>query len=228
MLTNLDMNRLNFVLPLGRRFSIAAMLIFKYINILGVVNGLSPLNGTYDQQYSLNLTYSDTIDTFDCFSHISDPNEENKSTEIIQLFSAFDGEMYINYYKEINHYQFSRAYRDVYSKTVCNYYYAICKSIIPFELNICSFDVKCDYGPDKVLHRERYPLIDAMYRSNEVVNFCNKIICGLMFSTHMHFDIYGRYFNRCLDFENEFELDFSNLSKTWNSKILNFRKCFSL
>ena len=232
MLKELDSARFNFCLQTGRRFYVACKLIEKYTELLDVsdstsLNGISGLtsNRNFNEDIRFNSCHSG--DGFDPFDIYSDPDEGTPS-EVYELFSIFDSDFFINIYTNINYYQFSRKYRRMYSPTVMKAFYAASLCIVPIEINNRNCSVKCNYGPDRKLKEDRLPLIDCLYRSNEMIDFANKLISSIMLSTHLYYWIYSYIGSEQIRSENSFADEFRRFNTTWNSKIMDLRKCFSL
>lgn len=228
MITKLDPSRLNFVLPIGRRFYTACMMLLKYMDFLCVTYGSTYVNG-YDSETSnrsIQLDFTSYSNTFDPFGGIQDPDRRNEDTEVIQLFNLLNGEMFLNVYRKLNYYQFTKFYKDKYARQVSDSYYAISKTIVPIEINICEILVKCIDGKDKFLTNERYPLIDALCKSDEVVEFIDRLTSALMFSTQLYTDLQMRFAEYKIGSTVDFSVVHRLLEDTWNVSVLDITKCF--
>ena len=228
MIKKLDTARLNFVLPIGRRFYTACMMLLKYMDLLCVTSGFAYVNG-YDPEEnnrSIEFCFASYSDVFDPYGGIQDPDRRNDDTELIQLFKLLRGEMFLNVYRKLNYYQFTKYYQDRYVRLVSDSYYVISKTIVPIEINVCNILVKCNSGEDEFLTDTRYPLIDALCESDEVVEFIDRLTSALMFSTHLYTDLQMRFAQDKIGSFIDFSIVHKLLEDTWDVSVLDIAKCF--
>ena len=240
MIRTLDMPRFNFCLQTGRRFYVACKLFEKYTELLGgsdsiSLNGVSGLTRNRNFREDVRISYSDDRDLFEPYDEDYIDPKGLPPTEAYEFFCMFDYELYMNLYTNVNYYQFSMNYRNIYSLPVRKLFYTATSCIIPIEVNIKNFSIKCNYkfssgNPDeeRLPLFKRLPLIDCLYRSDEMIDFVNKLISAMMFSTHLYYLVYANFGREQVRSETNFSEGFKKFNETWKSKILNLRKCFSL
>lgn len=226
MLKELDSTRLNFVLTVGRRFWTACSMLLKYFKNINMSDEYASLNGNYiDNRTNDVRIYFDHEDgVFNPFSGWDGDSNDSEDTQVYQLFSMIDHGMYFNVYEHINYDQFYDRYQDLYSERIASMYYAISTCVVPVEANVIDLKVKTITGRPKYIYAERYPLIDVLYRSNEMVEFVKYLTSILMFSTHMYTVMYGDISKRISD---DHINPYMSISQTWDLNMIHFKKFFS-
>ena len=234
MLTKLNSQRLNFVLPIGRRFWTACAMLLRHFKNIKISDTSASLNGNYfsevvEEQVNNAKIYFDHEDgIFDPFSSCNVVSSDPEQSQVYQLFAIFDNEMFLNVYDYINLDEFLDRYLEDYSKDVALTYYAASKCIIPIEANICNFKIKTNSGRPKYLSGERYPLIDVMYRSDEMVNFIKYLTSIMMFSSHMFYVMYNDISENISDTRrNCSDWKYYSISNTWDPNMIHFSDFFS-
>lgn len=219
MLKELDIQRFNFCLGLGRRFYVLCRLLSRYAENIGIEKRIC-LN--YPPELEISSLKADFyIRYMDTPFNPYYPFDESNSSRVSQLFKFCGGEIYINIFKNINYQEFRKFYFERYTPEIADKFYAGTRCIVPVELNLNSFHIKCGYGDLDVIDNQRIPLIDAMYRSDEVVEFIYKVIQLLMFSS-----IY--YVLLLFESSNSTVIDFDHIYTSWKPSICNWMTCFSL
>lgn len=219
MLKELDIKRFNFCLGLGRRFYVLCRLLSRYAENIGIEKRIC-LN--YPPELEISSLKADFyIRYMDTPFNPYYANDAPSQTRVTQLFKFCGGEIYINIFKNINYQEFRKFYFERYTPEIADKFYAGTRCIVPVELNINSFHIKCGYGDLDVIDNQRIPLIDAMYRSDEVVEFIYKVIQLLMFSS-----IY--YVLLLFESSNSTVIDFDHIYTSWEPSICNWMTCFSL
>ena len=234
MIKELNPQRLNFVLPIGRRFYCACAALLRHFIHCGVegndnssINGIREDYNNEEFMSDIRFSFNSPAESFNPLSY-ENMSGDDSNTAAFQLFSCFGSEMFMNVYTHVNKYQFKKAYEDIYSEEAGSVIYAVSECIVPIEVNICHFKIKCSYGPDRYIWKRRYPLIDVLYRSDEMIGFINHLVSGMMLSTHLYFEFY-----ECIACEIDRHRDslrdgYSHYDRTWDSNFLNFRKHFEL
>ena len=225
MLKELDIKRFNFCLGLGRRFYVLCKLLGRYAENIGVAYRI-PLNYSPELEISslkadFYIRYMD--DPFNPYY----PHNNPDSSMVTQMFKFCGGEIYINIFKNINYQEFRKFYFERYTPEIADKFYAGTRCIVPVELNINAFHIKCRYGDLDVINNQRIPLIDAMYRSDEVVEFIYKVIQLLMFSSIYYISLLKEsFFSR--DLVDSTLVDWEHVYTSWKPSICNWITCFSL
>ena len=231
MLKELDAQRLNFVLAIGRRFWTACAMLLKHFKNIGISDTFASLNGNYSDDITNDVRiYFDHEDgVFDPFSNYSVLTNDSSETKVYQLFSISDHNMYFNVYKSINFDQFYGRYHDIYSKPIASMYYAISRCVVPIEANIIDLKIKANSGRNRYIdHSERYPLIDVLYQSNEMVEFVKYLTSVLMFSTHMYYAMYNDISENISDSRRNYSSGpYKLISGTWDMNMIHFKDFFS-
>ena len=222
MLKHIDIPRFNLAITTGRRFYCICMLLLKYVEILGV-NGPSSLNCCYSRNYTFDLRLSSNrINSFNSLDDYSNSSDDYDSS-CMELFNILDSSMYINIWKVLNPNQFKRRYMEEYSKDILQMMYAASKTIIPIEINLCATKIKCIYGDKKILDGKRYPLVDTLYRSDEIMKFINIFTSIITMSSFLYHDIISEHCSI-----EEYDTDrYERIYKTWDSKLIDLKRLFS-
>ena len=223
MLEKLDIKRFNYCLELGRRFYVLCKLFVRHAENIGVDHEVHINVIPEFESKNSDITFS-TTDMHESFNPYS-TQEGGKHTMVRQIFSFREGDMYINLFENLNREEFETNYKLRYSSTVMDLMFAATQSVFPVELNINSFKIKCSYGDLKALYNIRLPLIETMYRSDEVIEFIKDMISLIMFSSIFHAMIYERSIFNCFPFTYR---NFSGVYSTWHPDIFNWVKNFSL
>ena len=108
-----------------------------------------------------------------------------------ELFSCYHGNFYINVVKFDSYYMFSNLYGSIFTDAQEDLkrkvYENVCNKV-PLEINLFNIRIQDRRSRRKILKNDatRHPLIEAMYYSDELVDFIKKFTADLICSPAYH------------------------------------------
>ena len=166
------------------------------------------------------------------YTHEFYPYDGKKRTQTSCIVTCFDSEMYINRYANLNYSEFRNAFYGIYDEKVANAIYAATCSIVPMEVSGDQhIKIVCSHGDIPKIEwgfGQSFPLVDILYRSDEMMNFVEKFISMMMMSTLFHHNliVFGE-----VSIENGYSVAITRLYRhyrTWSENIFSLAECFSL
>lgn len=186
---NLDSQKLEACIKLGRRFYVVSKLLIKYIDVF-----LEEPDSCKNHHINFLYNFEDVLlilskERRTGFSPFSINVPEKKNCKWVETYRLFNNHVFINFLVNMKSQDFNAVYHsDIYpyeyKSTIFKKFKDIHIKQVPIEVNLTDSTIKSD--DKQILFSHRRALIELLYFSSSVFNFFNRFINYLLASTQFY------------------------------------------